>query len=178
MIPAPNRLFLIGMPGAGKTTLGRGLAALYSLPFRDLDEEIVQAEGRSIAAIFAAEGEDYFRQREAAVLRATVQAHPRLLLATGGGTPCFQDNLQVLLSTGLTLYLAVPVPELARRLHAGLAQRPLLANLPSAEALEKQLHKTLSTRQQFYEQAPLRCMGPDCTVEAVQLLLTRYLTTA
>lgn len=175
---SPVRLFLIGLPGAGKTTLGRALATLYELPFLDLDEEIVRQEQRSIPEIFGTDGEVYFRQREAAVLREVVHRYPQLVLATGGGTPCLHHNLEVLLQEGLTLYLHVPVEELVRRLLSEIAARPLLSHLPDATALQQQLSETLSRREQFYERAPLRCTGSGCTLEAVSHLITRYLTSS
>ncbi|SHJ39797.1 shikimate kinase [Hymenobacter daecheongensis DSM 21074] len=172
------RLYLIGMPGAGKTTLGRALATALELPFFDLDEEIVRQEGRSVAEVFQTEGEVYFRCREAEVLRELVERQPRLVLATGGGTPCFHHNLELLLETGLTLYLAVPLPELVRRLHESAAARPLLAQLSDVAALEARLHETLAARQRFYDRAPLRCAAPTCTVEAVLHLLATYQASA
>ncbi|MCC2548826.1 shikimate kinase [Hymenobacter sp. BT175] len=168
-----GRLFLIGMPGAGKTTLGRDLAAHLGWPFRDLDEEIIREEGRTVAAIFAEEGEAYFRQREADVLRRLVAELPDLVLATGGGTPCFHQNLEVLLREGTALYLEVPVAELTRRVSLSAGSRPLL----NAANPEDRLRETFAARRQFYERAPLRCSFPVCSVEAVERLLLRYRTT-
>jgi shikimate kinase len=170
------RLYLIGMPGAGKTTLGRALATAYEVPFRDLDDEIVRREQRSISEIFAQDGEAYFREREATILRDLIAELPEVILSTGGGTPCFHHNLEVLLETGLTLYLAVPVPELVRRLMHQAAARPLLSALPNATALETRLRETLAARQQFYVRAPLCCAAPVCSVEAIRQLIERYNT--
>ena len=164
------KLFLIGMPGAGKTTLGRTLAAYYGMPFLDLDAEIVARAGQVIPAIFLEHGEARFRELEAKVLREIAARPEPLVLATGGGTPCFHDNLAVLNANGFTLWLDVPVAVLATRLAAGAqkASRPLLA---SAGPTEKWLAETLSGRQQFYTQARLRCAGAACTVPEVAGLL-------
>ncbi|WP_133271403.1 shikimate kinase [Hymenobacter radiodurans] len=171
-----DSLYLIGMPGAGKTTLGRALAVRLEMPFRDLDEEIIAHEKRSIPEIFAAEGQDYFREVEAAVLRTLVAEQPRMVLATGGGTPCFHQNMDLLLATGTPLYLAVPVPELVQRLRRSLSRRPLLTDIPDEKALTVHISETLALRHQFYDRAPLRCEG-ICTVEAMWHLLHSYYTT-
>jgi shikimate kinase len=160
----PGHLYLLGLPGAGKTTIGRRLAAHFGWEFRDLDADIVAQAGQSIPEIFAAEGEAGFRQREAAALRAVAtRPGPPLVLATGGGTPCFHDNLHLLHQTGFTLWLDVPVPELVRRLARSHGTRPLLATTEPGEAPEKELfdrlHRTLAARQQFYSQARLRHAG-------------------
>lgn len=153
------------MPGAGKTTLGRQLAAHFNRPFLDLDVAIEARTGRSVRALFAEAGEAQFRAVEAATLRDVLAlAGPPLVLATGGGTPCFHDNMTLLNQAGLTLWLDVPSAVLAARLPPEeVAKRPLLAAAGGAEAW---LRKTLATRSQFYTQARLRCSAA-CTLPAV-----------
>ncbi|NML66944.1 shikimate kinase [Hymenobacter sp. RP-2-7] len=173
----PNHLYLIGLPGSGKTTLGRQLAAHYGRAFVDLDDVLVAAAGQSIPAIFAAEGEAGFRAREAAALAALAEhAGPPLVVATGGGTPCFHDNLAVLRRTGFVLWLAVPVPELARRLAATgqAAARPLLAATAAEQspetALLAHLTRTLAAREEFYAQAHLHHSGAASAAEVAAAL--------
>jgi shikimate kinase len=156
----PARIFLIGLPGAGKTTLGRALAAELGWPFVDLDEAIAAEAGCSVAALFQAEGEAAFRLREAAVLRRVGVTEP-LVLATGGGTPCFHDSLDWLLAHGQVVWLQAPLKTIANRLMASAVQsRPLLAaaenNTPEAtlEALFVLLEQTLASRLPFYARAP------------------------
>ena len=170
-----NNLYLLGLPGAGKTTIGRRLAAHYGWEFRDLDADIVAQAGQSIPEIFAAEGEAGFRAREAAALRAgAARTGPPLVLATGGGTPCFHDNLAVLQQTGFTLWLDVPLPELARRLARSRSARPLLAAAEPTQTPENAilawLRRTLAARERFYAQARLRYAGA-ATVAAVAAAL-------
>ncbi len=163
------------MPGSGKTTIGRRLAAHYGWEFRDLDADIVAQAGCTVPDIFAAEGEAGFRAREAAALRAVAaRPGPPLVLATGGGTPCFHDNLDILHRTGFTLWLDVPVPELVRRVLRSANERPLLATLPAGEtpenALFARLHRTLAARERFYQQARLRHAGVATAATVVAAL--------
>ena len=112
-----GHLSLVGLPGSGKTTLGRQLAAHFNRPFLDLDMAIEARTGRDVREIFAEKGEAAFRDIEAAVLRAALAAGgPPLVLATGGGTPCFHNNMALLNQAGITLWLDISVAELAARL--------------------------------------------------------------
>ena len=152
---SPIHLSILGMPGSGKTTLGQAVAQHFNWRFLDLDAEIVARAGQAIPAIFAEHGEAHFRQLEAEALRTVVGSPGPLVLATGGGTPCFHGNINVLNASTFTLWLDVPVAVLARRLkRGGAARRPLLAG--AGLQLAAALAETLAARQQFYGQARLR----------------------
>ena len=166
-----QHLILVGMPASGKTTLGRELAAHLKLAFVDLDAAIEARAGHRIPAIFATRGEACFRDLEAETLREVLaRAAAPLVLATGGGTPCFHDNMALLNAHGLTIWLDVPVATLARRLHSANNQdekpnRPLLAAAGSDP--ESWLRATLTYRSEFYRLAGLRCAGAGCLVAAL-----------
>lgn len=176
-VAGPRRIFLIGLPGSGKSTLGRALAAALGWPFLDLDDVIEAETGASIAALFASEGEIAFRRREAAALRRVAPAAP-LVLATGGGTPCFHASMDWLLAHGHVVWLDVAPAVLAARLlapaSAPLAHRPLLATADpetaSMTSLTARLTLTLAARRPFYARAPYRCTA-DCTTSELRALL-------
>ncbi|GAB6877579.1 3-dehydroquinate synthase [Thermaerobacter litoralis] len=126
-LPQPRRLILIGLMGAGKTTVGRALAGRLGWAFLDLDELIEQSAGRDVPAIFAQEGEAGFRRREEGAL-ATALALERVVIATGGGVVLSAANRQRLAAEPWVVWLEAPPDELARRLAGpGAATRPLLA---------------------------------------------------
>ncbi len=120
-----KHLFLIGFMGCGKTHWGKRLAAVLRAPFVDLDEWIEQGEKTSIAELFEREGESGFRQKERTYLRHLAD-HPPSVVATGGGTPCFGDNLASMQRQGLTVWIDVPFDILLQRLQGTAALRPLL----------------------------------------------------
>ncbi|BDD02881.1 shikimate kinase [Aureibacter tunicatorum] len=166
-----DRIFLMGMPGSGKTTLGKGLAAYLDLPFIDLDVEIELDEGRTIPEIFEQYGEEYFRKLEAKVLRNLVANKDRFLMSLGGGTPCYMENLEVLKKEGKSIYMEVSAQELFKRLHgSGASKRPLL-NGKSQDQLLKELEDKLNVRNSFYRQADLVAKGDNLSISEVLKLL-------
>jgi len=145
------QVFLIGFMGSGKTHTGQRLANLLSRPFYDLDEEIERFAGNSISAIFQEAGEGHFRKLERDCLRS-LGTGSKAVIACGGGTPCFYDNMRWMNAQGLSIYLRCPVPLLAQRLRKGQAHRPLIRGLRQ-EQLEAFIGSKLAARSPFYMQA-------------------------
>jgi shikimate kinase len=174
-------VYLIGMPGAGKSTLGPLLAAQLDRKFLDLDAAIEEASGQTIPQIFTEKGEPYFRELEAETLKTVSFSSQKLVIATGGGTPCFHDNLAFMHAHGLTIYLKTPPEMLAERLlKTDLENRPLLKG-ESKQFIIKYLQETLLVRATFYEQAGIIFEGPAQHASEVQALATaikRYEHTA
>jgi len=146
-------VYLIGMPGAGKSTVGKVLAEKLGRTFVDLDAAIEKMAGQIISEIFEKFGENYFRQLESEALKTVSFSEEKLVIATGGGTPCFHDNLDIMKKHGQVLYLKVTPEILAERLMAlPLNSRPLLKEKSKSQLLSY-LNQTLTTRSPFYEKA-------------------------
>jgi len=146
-----QHIFLIGFMGCGKTHWGRLLAEKTGLPFLDLDDWISQRSGTSIAQIFTEKGESGFRvmERDALQSLATI---PKSIVATGGGTPCFFDNLDWMNEIGTTIYLKTGPTLLAERLRHEKEFRPLLAEVQEDD-LQDFISKKLEEREHFYLRA-------------------------
>ncbi len=145
-----NRIYLIGMPAVGKTTLGKKLASTLHYTFIDLDKLIEQKTQQTIAEIFQ-KGENYFREVEKQVLYETSQMN-NCVIATGGGAPCFHSNMNWMNAHGKTIYLKVNVAFLVQRLLQGINERPLFRNV-SEEELPAFITQLLNEREAFYMQA-------------------------
>lgn len=148
------RIFLIGFMGSGKTTLGKQLSEKLGLPFIDLDERIETAAGMKINDIFSKKGEDFFRKLEAVRLREVIEEEENMILACGGGTPCFYDNITFINATGISIWLNTPKEVMADRLLKEAGHRPLVNGL-SAEKLTEFIEDRLEQRLAYYNQATL-----------------------
>jgi shikimate kinase len=162
-----KNIFLIGMPSSGKSTLGRQLAKRLDYQFVDMDDLIVHQELSSVFDIFKFKGEDYFRQVESKILKG-IQPNQKLVVATGGGVPCFFDNMDYIKSTGTSIFLNVPPEDLLKRIHkTDINNRPLIDKKKSDEVLLNELVARHEYRLQFYEQADIQIDG---SIEVEQIL--------
>ena len=164
------KIFLIGMPGSGKTTLGKQLAEALSMDFVDLDHEIQKESGKTVQEIFAQQGEDAFRQLEAALLTRWASSSKSFVMATGGGAPIFFNGIETINKSGLSIFLDVTVDEIFRRLSLA-NDRPLLVSSDDVEKKEK-LSALLKKRLPVYELAAIIFKGSNIN-ELVSLIQTR-----
>ncbi len=137
--------------GTGKSYWGKRWAAAHGLTFYDLDTCIEEAAGATISQIFEQHGEAYFREKEREVLHR-FEGKDRFILSTGGGTPCYFDNMHWMNGQGKTIYLHTPVSVLKERLMKEKAHRPLIRALKEDE-LESFIHNKLAERSVYYQQA-------------------------
>ena len=164
-------LFLIGFMGCGKSSLGRKLAARLGCDFFDTDKAIESDTGVTIGEIFAYEGEEGFRLRERDML-CSLPDGGRVVVATGGGLPCYADNLQVMQSNGKSVYLRLSPEKLVSRLGRGRARRPKIAGMNDEELL-KYICDLLPQREEFYMAADVVIECDDLSdVEIVEAIIS------
>jgi shikimate kinase len=133
----PRRIALVGLMGCGKSRVGERLARRLGYPFADLDAEIERHAGRTVSALFAAEGESGFRERESALLASLAAAEGNMVLACGGGVVLQEANRRRLREAFVTLWIDAPLDVLARRVE-GSRSRPLLAGRSALDVLAEQ----------------------------------------
>ncbi len=145
-------VFLWGMMGAGKSTAGKYLLDTFDLIVDDLDEFIEVKEGKSIAELFNIYGESHFREIESNALHDLIYNHSQDVIVTGGGTPCFHQNNELMVHNGLTIYIDSPVQVILQQIMNDTAPRPVLDLLDNL-SLEEQLRVLLLSRSIFYQKA-------------------------
>lgn len=166
------KLFLIGMMGTGKSYWAKKLSKKWKVGGYDLDFLVESHEEKSIAEIFAEDGEDYFRKTESRVLRWFGEKKT-FVLATGGGTPCFLDNMNWMNKNGVTIWIDEPVTVLAERLKPGRDHRPLIKDL-SDEALLQFLDNKLAERSSFYGHSTYRLQGEAISDEGFARIIKQH----
>lgn len=161
-----SRIFLIGFMGSGKSTLGKALAADIGYDFVDLDKVIESQCHMPITEIFGKFGEHGFREKERDALHS-LESATNSLIATGGGAPCFYDNIQWMNSIGLTIFIDCTVETLVERLRSELDQRPLIKGFDET-GLQNFIIGKLSERMPFYTQAHVHVFGINDVSKMVQ----------
>lgn len=158
--------------GSGKSTLGKKLAALLNYDFIDLDGFIENHSGKSVTDIFKQEGESVFRQMETDCL-VSLFTKKSAVIALGGGTVCFNNNLAKIKEVGVLIYIELPAKTLAQRVRSSKTERPLLDKLNDNE-LVATIEKLLEERQKFYKQSHLIVKGLNLTAQDIYSALLEY----
>lgn len=156
--------------GSGKTTAGKRLAHKLGYQFVDLDELIEIKQNKSITQIFDEMGEDAFRTIERKLLHTTFSLE-NTVISTGGGAPCFFDNMEQMNSNGKTVYIELSPKELAARLSSAKAERPIIKDKSDDELL-KFIEKALLHRRLFYSKAKYTVKGIGLSAEDIIAKMT------
>lgn len=156
--------------GCGKSTMGRKLSEYLDLQFVDMDHYIEERNCKTIPQIFAEDGEAEFRKKERKALEE-LSEFTDTVIATGGGAPCFFDNIDLMNSTGKTIYLNIDPRELADRLLASKTERPLIKGKSRVE-LVAFIDETLKKRHEFYSQAQYQITESNFGMDEVKQLIS------
>ena len=160
------KVILIGYMGSGKSVIAKRLAELLDFRFIDTDEWIEARSCKTIPQIFSEEGEASFRTKEKECLEFLVDQED-IVLATGGGMPCFNQSIDLMLELGETIYLKATVDTLVARLWQGRSGRPILKDFKHKDELQDFISDHLSNRISFYERAKYIVQVDDKSVEQI-----------
>ena len=169
---AAEKIFLIGLMGSGKSFWSKKMAKWIKSAGYDLDDLIVMNEEKTIAEIFAEDGEEYFRKTESKLLK-WFKEKKKYVLATGGGAPCFNDNMQWMKKEGVVIWLDESVEILVQRLIKEKAHRPLIAHLDE-DGIATFLQQQLVNRFSFYQQAHYRISSDEIVESVLKKLIQKH----
>ena len=168
-----NKIFLLGFMGSGKSTTGKKLASHLNWSFIDLDEKIEQTTGMEIRDIFSEKGEAFFRKIESDTLKG-MASESNAVISTGGGTPCFGDNMDFMLRTGLTVYLRMTPARLKSRLAGTSEHRPLLKDI-GKDGLQEYITAKLAEREKWYSRAEIIVDGFNTDFSALYTVVKKLI---
>lgn len=155
---ARKHIFLCGFMGCGKSTHGKKVARILKKPFIDLDKYIQEKENKTVQFVFDNEGENEFRKLESKYLKEIIELNNESIVSLGGGTVCFNNNIELIKNNGVLVYIQMPAEALAERLQKSKQKRPLLKNV-TAENLPGFIANKLRERDKFYLQADIIVNG-------------------
>jgi shikimate kinase len=163
------KIFLCGYMGSGKSVVAKRLAEKLKLPLIDIDDQIALIENKSVPEIFKSKGELFFRKRENQVLQDVMEDSASLLISLGGGTPCYANNLEMILNgkDSILIYLKASVEFLTQRLSSEKDTRPVISHLKTDEDLEDFIRKHLFERSYYYNQANWKIPVEDRDIDSI-----------
>ena len=169
---AAEKVFLIGMMGSGKSYWTKKISKWIKSAGYDLDSLIEMNEEKTISEIFSEDGEDYFRKTESKLLK-WFKEKKKYVLATGGGTPCSQENMDFMKKEGVVIWLDESIEVLTQRLLAEKAKRPLIATIEDAKLAEFLQNKMLE-RTPYYQQAHYRLSSDQITEAGLKKIIQKH----
>jgi shikimate kinase len=149
-----GKIFILGMPGSGKSTMARYLCSQTNFKYLDLDEEIEKKTQMTVKEIFKNKDENYFRSLETDLLAEIIKKDNSFILATGGGTPCFNNNMKIMNKNGCTIFLDISIDILTERV-SRKNKRPLL----NSENIKEIIINLYNRRIKFYEKSNFSIKG-------------------
>jgi|UniRef100_UPI00404A1815 shikimate kinase len=163
------KILLTGYMGSGKSTIGAHLAEILNYEFVDLDQYIEAYESQSVSELFKTKGEIYFRKKETSYLHEVLSKNESSVIALGGGTPCYGNNMKLILDAAeaKSIYLKLSIPSLVKRLELEKSKRPLISHLKSSEELTEFVGKHLFERSFYYSQANFTIKADEKTIEEI-----------
>ena len=164
------RVFLVGFMASGKSSVGKKLATKLNLPFIDLDDFIEEKYSTTIRLLIYDKGMDKFREIEKESLEYLIKENENIVISTGGGTPCFFNNMKLMKDSGITIYLEVDIPTLVDRLMHSKKDRPLIWG-KSREDLTVYANELLNKRKDDYTKAQFTVKGKDLKIDKVVNLI-------
>jgi len=171
-----NTIFLIGYMGAGKSVVGRLLSQINGFNFYDLDEYIEVKEGKKVSEIFNENNEVYFRKIENKYLKEISLLKENKIISTGGGTPCFQNNFEIINESpnSTSIYLKANIDVLVNRLKDSIDNRPIISHLTDEYKLKEFITKHLFERNYYYEKSKIKIVTDNLEpTEIVKLIASK-----
>jgi shikimate kinase len=166
------KIYLVGYMGSGKSTLGRDISHSLGFPWIDLDNEFEAKYKICIPDFFEKYGEATFRELEHKLLE-DISVIPKCIVSTGGGTPCFHNNMALMNQTGITVYLSVLPEVLISRIGPSAVKRPLFHKMEGKDLLQN-VEQHLKSREVYYKQARLTIDANTPDINALEKLLVSY----
>ena len=171
-----NTIFLIGYMGAGKSVVGKLLSQINGFNFYDLDEYIEAKEGKKVSEIFNQNNEVYYRKIENKYLKEISLLKDNKIISTGGGTPCFQNNFEIINESpnSTSIYLKAKIDVLVNRLKDSIDNRPIISHLTDEYKLKEFITKHLFERNYYYEKSRIKIVTDNLEpTEIVKLIASK-----